>query len=56
MIPQHLQRYVHESACRRNIRRLDAKERMVSIDFGLTGTRLRWQDLTSNEKKGVPAG
>ncbi len=47
MSPKHLQRYVHESAGRHNIRDADTIEQMVRFTRGFERKRLRYRDLTA---------
>ena len=45
MSPKHLDRYVAEFAGRHNARPLDTIDQMLEIWHGLSGKRLRYDDL-----------
>ena len=48
MSPKHLDRYVQEFAGRHNVREEDTIDQMVGIVVGMTGKRLRYQELTAD--------
>ena len=45
MSVKHLGRYVNEFAGRHNVQSLDTIERMSLLALGMSGKRLRYQDL-----------
>ena len=45
MSPARLRRYVAEFADRRNIRPMDAIDRMIALSDGMDGKRLKYDDL-----------
>lgn len=48
--PKHLVRYVAEFAGRRNVRDADTLDPMAGIALGMTGERLRYGDLTADNR------
>ena len=46
--PKHLDRYVAEFAGRHNVREADTLDQMAAIAFGMSGKRLRYDDLTAD--------
>lgn len=51
--PKHVQRYVDEGSGRHNIPRLDTKDQISFIAFGMQGKRLRYTDLIQDN--GLPS-
>ena len=43
--PKHLDRYVQEFAGRHNVREMDTEAQLVSLAFGMQGTRLSYEEL-----------
>ena len=52
--PKHLDRYVQEFAGRHNIREQDTIDQMQSVSDGMSGKRLRYQQLIADN--GLPSG
>ncbi len=47
MSPKHLDRYIQEFSGRHNVREQDTVDQMIDLVSGMTGKRLRYNDLIS---------